>query len=84
MDAERVAQGVIGKHSMQLFRWTTRAVPPQYGFQHAVYEFDDLVHAQAIQGSNALTRLVAEFDRVWGNKVTHSRDFVEVIQALGA
>ena len=51
---------------------------------HAFYEFDDLARAQAIQGSEALKRLVAEFDRVWGKKVTRSRDFVEVIQAVGS
>ena len=51
---------------------------------HAFYEFDDLARAQAIQGCDALKRLVAEFDRAWGNKVTRSRDFVEVIQAIGA
>lgn len=49
---------------------------------HAVYEFDDLASAQAIVGSDALKRLVAEFDRLWGSKVTRSRDFVEVIQAV--
>ena len=38
---------------------------------------------QAIEGSEALKRLVAEFDRVWGNKVTRTRDFVEVIQTVG-
>lgn len=50
---------------------------------HAFYEFDDMERAQAIQGSGVLNRLVAEFDRVWGDKVTRSRDFVELIQALG-
>ena len=49
---------------------------------HAVYEFEDLARAQAIQGSDALKRLVAEFDRAWGNKVTRTRDFVDVIQVL--
>ena len=49
---------------------------------HAFYEFDDLARAQAIQGSAALKRLVAEFDRLWGDKVTRSRDFVEVIQTV--
>lgn len=49
----------------------------------AFYEFDDLARAQAIQGSDGLKRLVAEFDRVWGDKVTRSRDLVEVVQALG-
>lgn len=51
---------------------------------HAFYEFDDLARAQAIQGSAALKRLVAEFDRVWGDKVARSRDFVEVIQTIGS
>lgn len=51
---------------------------------YAVYEFDDVAGARAIQGSAALTRLVAEFDRVWGDKVTRSRDIVEAIQAIRA
>ncbi len=51
---------------------------------YAYYEFDDMARAQAIQGSDALKGLVAEFDRAWGDKVTRSRDFVEVIQTLGA
>lgn len=50
---------------------------------YAYYEFDDLACAQAIQGSDALKRLVAEFDRVWGDKVTRSRDVVDVIQTIG-
>jgi hypothetical protein len=50
---------------------------------HAFYEFDDLARAQAIQGSEALKRLIAEFDRVWGDKVTRSRDVVEVTQTMG-
>lgn len=51
---------------------------------HAFYEFDDLARAQAIVGSDALKRLVAEFDRRWGSKVTRSRDFVKVDQSVGA
>ena len=51
---------------------------------HAFYEFDDMARAQAILGSDALKRLVAEFDRLWGSKVTRSRDFVEVIQTVGS
>jgi hypothetical protein len=51
---------------------------------HAFYEFEDLVRAQAIQGSDTLKRLVADFDRAWGSKVARTRDFVEVIQALDA
>jgi len=51
---------------------------------YAIYEFDDVAGARAIQGSDALKGLVAEFDRVWGDKVKRSRDVVEVIQTIGA
>jgi hypothetical protein len=51
---------------------------------HAFYEFDDLARAQAIQGSEGLRNLIAEFDRVWGNKVTRGRDFVDIVQAIDA
>jgi hypothetical protein len=51
---------------------------------HAFYEFDDLAAAQAIQGSDAFKELVVEFDRVWGDRVTRSRDIVEVVQAIAA
>lgn len=50
---------------------------------YAYYEFDGVVQAQAIQGSDALKRLVAEFDRAWGDKVTRRRDVVEVVQTIG-
>jgi hypothetical protein len=55
-----------------------------HNVHYAYYEFDDLPHAQAIPSSDALKRLVVEFDRVWGDKVTRSRDVVEVVQTLGA
>ena len=50
---------------------------------HAFYEFADIAQAQAISSSDALKSLVVEFDRVWGDRVTRTRDAVEVIQALG-
>jgi hypothetical protein len=49
---------------------------------YAFYEFDDVAQVRAIPGSETLKRLVAEFDCVWGNKVTRSRDIVEAIQRL--
>lgn len=51
---------------------------------YAFYEFDDLAKAQAIQGTDGLKHLIGEFDRHWGVKVTRSRDFVDVSQALSA
>ena len=48
----------------------------------ACYEFDDIAKARAIQTSDPLKHLVAEFDRVWGDKVTRTRELIEVAQTL--
>ena len=50
---------------------------------YAFYEFDDLARARAIPGSDAIKVLIAEFDRVWGDKVTRGRDIVDSIQVFG-
>ncbi|HSG76852.1 MAG TPA: hypothetical protein VLA30_12030 [Burkholderiales bacterium] len=49
---------------------------------YAFYEFEDLARARAIPGSAEIKALIAEFDRMWGNKVTRARDVVDVVQAL--
>ena len=49
---------------------------------YACYEFDDVARARALPGSPALKRLVAEFDRAWGDKVVRSRDVVQVAQRI--
>jgi hypothetical protein len=78
---EHLPDALKGFNARRAWRgWS--AVDPNV--HHAFYEFDDLAAAQAIQGSEAFKRLVAEFDRVWGAKVTRSRDFVDVVQAIGA
>lgn len=51
---------------------------------YAFYEFPTLAAAQAITGSEAIKGLVAEFDRVWGVRVTRTREVLEVAQALPA
>jgi len=51
---------------------------------YAFYEFNDMAQAQAIQCSDALKRLVVEFDRAWGDKVMRTRDVVDVIQSIDA
>lgn len=48
----------------------------------AFYEFDTLAAAQAITGTEGLKALIAEFDRVWGNRVTRTREVVEIAQTL--
>lgn len=54
------------------------------GVHYAFYEFDDLDAIRAIQGSDALKGLVAEFDRTWGERVRRSRDAVPNIQQIEA
>jgi len=49
---------------------------------YAFYEFEDLARARAIPGSAEIKTLIAEFDRMWGHKVTRARDVVDVVQAL--
>ncbi len=46
----------------------------------AFYEFPDLATVEALPGSDALRAMVAEFDRVWGSRVTRSREVLEVAQ----
>jgi len=50
---------------------------------YACYDFDDPAAVRALRGSEALARMVAEFDRVWQGRVTRHRDFIEVVQAIG-
>lgn len=76
---EHLPDALKGFHARRAWRgWSA----VDASVHHAFYEFDNLAQAQAIQGSEALKRLVAEFDRVWGSKVTRSRDLVEIVQAI--
>jgi hypothetical protein len=52
------------------------------GVHYAFYEFVDAAQAEAIMTSDAIKRLIAEFDRVWGKRVTRSRDLVVSAQEL--
>jgi hypothetical protein len=44
----------------------------------AFYEFPDAATAEAATASAALRALVAEFDRVWGGRVTRTRELLEL------
>jgi hypothetical protein len=50
---------------------------------YAFYEFDSMADARAIEGSEGLQRLVADFDRAWGEKVVRSREFLNIVEAAG-
>ena len=44
----------------------------------AFYEFPDLARAEAAVASPAIGDLIAEFDRVWGGRVTRTREILEL------
>ena len=52
------------------------------GVHIAVYEFPDLAQARAIAASDGIKALIAEFDRVWQDRVQRSREIIEVKQTL--
>ena len=48
----------------------------------AFYEFADLAAVNAVMASDALKRMISEFDRNWQGKVTRTREVVESVQAI--
>lgn len=48
----------------------------------AWYRFDTLAAAEAATQGPAIKPLIAEFDRVWGARVTRSRDIVPIASEL--
>src|SRR6202007_1057695 len=53
------------------WRGWSRAAPVCH---YAFYEFADLAEAQAATGSEKIAPLIADFDRVWGNRVPRRRE----------
>ena len=47
---------------------------------YAFYEFADVVQAQALIGSEKIKPLIADFDRVWGDRVARQREVLEIVQ----
>jgi len=51
---------------------------------YAFYEFADVAEAEALTGSDEIKPLVADFDRVWGDRVSRRREVLEIAQELPA
>ena len=47
---------------------------------YAFYEFADVAEAEALVGSDKIKPLVADFDRVWGDRVSRRREVLEIVQ----
>lgn len=48
----------------------------------AYYRFNTVADVKAINSSPAIAALVAEFDRVWGNRVVRTRDILPIADEL--
>ena len=49
---------------------------------YAFYEFADVGQALALVDSEQIKPLIADFDRVWGNRVSRRREVLETVQAM--
>lgn len=50
----------------------------------AFYRFDSLEHAARATTGAEIAALIAEFDRCWGEKVTRTREVLNVVEEAGA
>ena len=51
---------------------------------YAFYEFEDVAQAQALIGSDAIKPLVADFDRVWGDRVARRGEVLDIVQEVSS
>jgi hypothetical protein len=49
---------------------------------YAFYEFADVGQAERVVNSDRIKPLVADFDRVWGERVSRRREILEIVQEL--
>ena len=54
------------------------------GVHFAFYEFPSLTEATAIDSSEAMKNMRADFDRNWQDRISRSREFVEIAQTIQA
>jgi hypothetical protein len=52
------------------------------GVHIALYEFPSLDAARTIMASDGIKALIAEFDRVWQDRVVRTREVIDVAQVL--
>ena len=50
---------------------------------YAFYEFDNVDKARAATDPDKSAPLVADFDRVWGNRAPRRREILEIVQETG-
>ena len=61
------------------WRCWSRADPAVH---YAFYEFADVEQAQRMTQSDEIKPLIADFDRVWGTRVTRRRKVLQIVQEM--
>jgi hypothetical protein len=49
---------------------------------YALYELDDPKQAEAATAPDRIKPLIADFDRVWGDRVSRRREILEIVQEM--
>jgi hypothetical protein len=72
--------------------WAIRVFGAQRGWRcwsrtdpavhYAFYEFADVGQAETLIGSDKIKPLIADFDRMWGNRVSRCREILEIVQEM--
>ena len=78
-ETEHLPQAQAAFHARSAWRGWSDVTP---GVHMAFYEFASLSAARAMTKSDVLKEMVAEFDRLWGDRVPRSREVIEVKQFI--
>jgi bisphosphoglycerate-dependent phosphoglycerate mutase len=70
----------VGHQGLWRAAWLAVLEPERSWVHYAFYEFADVGQAQALIGSEKIKPLVADFDRVWGDRVKRTREVLEIVQ----
>ena len=49
---------------------------------YTFYEFADVEEARELTDSDKIKPLIADLDRVWGNRVSRRREILEIVQEI--
>ena len=75
-----ICPGRCARSARRAWRCWSHSAP---GVHIAFYEFASAAAAEAVVKSDAIKPLVADFDRVWGDRVPRRREILEIAQEMG-
>lgn len=78
-DTDHLPWALRAFKARRAWRCWSRSAP---GVHTAFYEFESAAAAEAVVNSDAIKPLVADFDRVWGDRVSRRREILDVAQEL--